>query len=240
MPTVTVRDMTGPKHLWAGDWKHESPPVSRDDGRAAASLEPVPDPGNEPAGARWRSRRLAVAVVAALVVITGAALGVSSLAGSGKPRRAPLRAQVPFGAPQPNSGVQTIPLPQSPTVPHSQTIPQQIAPQPASPSGGSTSPPATNYNGPAVYWLGMQIQTIEPGNVVIGAVTSGSEADQAMVEPGGQVLAVNGHSLGSATDIASAIRGLPAGHRVTVELSYGSSSPVTITLTLGAPPSRHP
>jgi S1-C subfamily serine protease len=102
-------------------------------------------------------------------------------------------------------------------------------------SAGAPAPPAA---GATVKWLGMQIETVPPGAAVIDTVTPGSPGDVAGLNPGAVILAVNNRAIHGAGDIGAAIRGLPAGDRVPVQISYGSSLYQT-QATLAAPPS-HP
>src|ERR1700733_10613841 len=85
--------MSGPKHLWSGDWEQESAAASED--LAGRRIEPPePEPSIAPATLRRRRRRRiaiarrprvrrgAVAVIAGVLVLAAAALGLSSLLGS--------------------------------------------------------------------------------------------------------------------------------------------------------------
>jgi membrane-associated protease RseP (regulator of RpoE activity) len=172
---------------------------------------------------------VALAVLLAVALITGAAFGLSALvSGGSKPpsRQASVpTAGTPFG-PQGTT-------PQSPQL----TSPQQPTPQTGTQTGTTTTTPYTNNT--IVDWLGMQIQTNAPGDVVIDTVRLGSSADAAAINPGEQLVSVNGHTLVSATDIAGAIKGLHHGEQVPIEISDGAATQVYY-LPLGAPPSRHP
>jgi predicted metalloprotease with PDZ domain len=179
-------------------------------------------------------------VVLALALITGVAFGLNALVNGGGSHTADTgtvasapTATTPF--PQGNSGggVQT--------VPQQQTAPQQTAPQQTTPQTNTNASPApAATHGAVIYWDGMQIETITPGLVTIDTVKLNSQADRANLEPGEQLISVNGHQLSSATDIESAVRGLHKGQQVPVQVVYGSSSPQTAYLILGAPPSSHP
>jgi membrane-associated protease RseP (regulator of RpoE activity) len=242
--------MSGPKHLWSGDWERESDAANRRQGarqsRPADPQEPSPrgPSGSDRPPSRRRSLARPLVIVGALVLITGVALGLNALISGGGSHAAstptvasaPTATTPPLGV-SPGGGVQTVP---QQTIPP-QTIPLPTAPQPAAPqTNTSTNPSSAAPQGAIVYWDGMEIQTIAPGSVVIDTVRLGSQADRANLEPGGQLTAVNGHPLNSATDIAPAIKGLSAGKRVTVQVIYGSSSPESVSLILGAPPSGHP
>lgn len=221
--------MNGPKHLWSGDWERESEagrPRHDDD---TQHREPVPPEQPPP---HRRSMLLPALVIGAVALITGAAFGLSALVHSNKHHSSSntsTAAAVPF--PQ----VPTIPLPQVPTVPQT---PQQTAPP-----GGTTTqtrPTPTTNSSPIIYWQGMQIETVSPGNVVIDTVQLHSEADSVNLDPGEQLLTVNGHAIHTTTDIVQALRGAHRGQLIPVQVSYGSSSPSTVELPLGNPPRTHP
>jgi S1-C subfamily serine protease len=84
----------------------------------------------------------------------------------------------------------------------------------------------------------MQIETVPPGAAVVDSVKLGSAGDQAGINPGDIILAINGRSISGADDIGHAIQGMPAGQQVPVQISHGSTL-VQTELILGAPPT-HP
>jgi S1-C subfamily serine protease len=111
---------------------------------------------------------------------------------------------------------------------------------------GSSSPGAppsvsTAANGPGgpVEWLGMQVEGIPPGTVVVATVAPGSAGELAGLEPGDVIVSVNGRAINSTSDIGAAIGGLHPGDGVDVEVSRGSTQFAT-RATLTAPPSSHP
>jgi S1-C subfamily serine protease len=90
-----------------------------------------------------------------------------------------------------------------------------------------------------VTWLGMQLQTEPPGLAVIDTVQQGSRGDQAGLEPGDAITAINNQAINGVGDIRGALRGLKNGDRVAIQVSYGSSN-FQVEATLAAPPSVHP
>lgn len=93
---LTVASMSGPKHLWAGDWESESgatPSRRAPLERPAAAPAPTPGPARAPNMAPPRARRLRVAriprtavlIAVAALVLAGAAYAVTSLPQSGSP-----------------------------------------------------------------------------------------------------------------------------------------------------------
>jgi hypothetical protein len=97
--------MSGPKHLWSGEWENESEDASAQRVRAPRPQpEPAPAPAlAPPPPARRAVRPWVVPVAVGLVVIVAAAFGLSKLFGSSEPARSnttPLPAQV-SGNPHP-------------------------------------------------------------------------------------------------------------------------------------------
>jgi S1-C subfamily serine protease len=88
-------------------------------------------------------------------------------------------------------------------------------------------------------WLGMEVETIHPGHVVVATVASGSHGERAGLEPGDVLLAIDSRSLDSTADIAKAIFGIQSGDQVQIEVGRGSTVFVT-SATLGAPPAKYP
>jgi S1-C subfamily serine protease len=100
-------------------------------------------------------------------------------------------------------------------------------------TGAASGPPA------AMAWLGMEVETISPGRVVVATVSSGSEGERAGFEPGDVMIAIDSRSLVSARDITKAIFGMRSGDEVQIEVGRGSTVFVT-SATLGAPPAKYP
>jgi S1-C subfamily serine protease len=105
-------------------------------------------------------------------------------------------------------------------------------------SNHSTPPPAAQAS-PPVYWLGMQLESTQPGQVVVATVAPGSRAEQAGLDPGDVIPAVNGKSLNATSDVSPAIQGLRRGDRVEIKVSRGSTL-FTTHASLAAPPSNNP
>jgi membrane-associated protease RseP (regulator of RpoE activity) len=211
--------MSGPKHLWAGDWEDESAaaadelaPISAPHA-APARQEPVPAPRTReqppapPTPERRPRRRLSPAarraapiLLAVIVVVAGAAYGLTALFHGSGSRQAPV-----------------------------------------SPSGGAALPAATPPVGSTkpIMWLGMEIVTAPPGVAVVETVRQGSAGDQAGLSPGDVILQIDNRSVGGASAIAAAIHGLQKGDSVHLLVSHGSSLYDTHA-TLTGPPSAYP
>jgi hypothetical protein len=202
--------MSGPKHLWSGNWEDES--AAQADRIAAREPQPAetappapparpaparPAPPERPARARRRitlpNRRLRIPLllgIAALLLVVGGAYGLNALLSSG-------------------SGTSTA----------AGTV-----------VTGSSRP---------VMWLGMEIVTQPPGVAVVETVRPGSLGDRAGLSPGDVLLDVNNQPVRGAGDIAGAIRGLHRGDQVEMQISHGSALYVA-RATLAAPPSAYP
>jgi S1-C subfamily serine protease len=103
----------------------------------------------------------------------------------------------------------------------------------------SPSAPPAGAQSPVVYWLGMQVESVQPGQVVIATVALGSPGERAGLDPGDVILAVNGKSVSATSDINSAIRGLRRGDQVRIQINRGSTM-LTTRASLAAPPSTKP
>ena len=121
-------------------------------------------------------------------------------------------------------------------MPPTRSVPT-LPPAQATPATPAT--PATTTLSGSVDWLGMQIDTVAPGVAVIETVKLGSAGDQAGLEPGDAILAVNSRPIHGALGIAAAVRGLAAGQRVQLQIAHGSALDTT-EATLAAPPIVHP
>jgi len=132
--------MSGPKHLWSGDWERESASAARNRAEPApATDEPEVEPIERPPRRRRPSvRMLAIAAVTAIAVAAVGVVLANVFSPSSKPRHKP----EPIGsvAPFPSKtapGVQNRTTPNGSTGPgaHTQTVP----PAPATPPTGGGS-----------------------------------------------------------------------------------------------------
>lgn len=204
--------MTGPKHLWSGNWEEDS--SSAPDELAERRVTPLPSaPSTPPAQpktpeqpARRRMRGPAwLALGAVILVAVGGAAVLTSGGGSSTPKTA-------------------------------------IVPAAPVPSLAATTPAATQAptpSSPPVSWLGMELVTVPPGGATVETLKLGSEADQAGLSPGDVILEINNHPVTGAGDIAKTISGLHAGDKVAMQISHGSSL-FQAVVTLGASPTRYP
>ena len=215
--------MTGPKHLWSGDWERES-------------AENAPDPTNQPALAtelplglevepearrrrRFSGRQLAAGIVGLLVVAAVAVALVVSLGGSNKPV-----------AHTPSNGSRPTAPGQQPSGSSGGAAPAQSTPAQSNP------PPVTS--GPSAEWLGMQIVT-SPSGAVIDTVRAGSDGDIAGFEPGDVITAVGDRQVYTVRGLGAATASVPLGHQVVITISRGSST-LTEAVTLKVRPTIRP
>jgi membrane-associated protease RseP (regulator of RpoE activity) len=210
--------MTGPKHLWSGNWEEEDSssapdelPARRAAPRAPESVAPPAQPKPPPKTTEEPDRpRVRIPVWVALgVTIVVAAVGAAILNSGGS-------------APKHRTAAVT------PTTP---------APSLAATTPTTTQPPASS--GPPVSWLGMELVTVPPGGATVETIKLGSEGDQAGLSPGDVILEINGKQVSGADSIAKAITGKHAGDKVALQISHGSSLYTTV-VTLGTSPTRYP
>lgn len=216
--------MTGPKHLWSGNWEEESSHQDelaelRATERDPESSSPPPQPHateqpattratqapRTPSARRKRRRPAWVALGAVVLVAAAGAVVLTTLGGSSKPK--------------------------------TPIVPAAPAPSLAATTPTTTQPPAPS--GPPVDWLGMELVTVPPGGATVETLKLGSEGDRAGLSPGDVILDINGRPVSGADGIAKAISGKHAGDKVAMQISHGSSLYTTV-VTLGAPPTRYP
>jgi membrane-associated protease RseP (regulator of RpoE activity) len=105
-------------------------------------------------------------------------------------------------------------------------------------SDQSASTPAGQPSAP-IRWLGMQLDSVNAGTVVIETVAPGSPAEQAGLNPGDVIAKVNGQAIDSTAQIGGAVASVRAGAYVPIQVNRGSTVVDTQAL-MTAPPSQHP
>ncbi len=247
--------MSAPKHLWSGDWERESAALSDElaerrppaqDGKAPTApatlrATSVPSPRVSPPTS-WAAPRQAAEQTSTEPGPRTASARSSSRPAPPRhrPRWLPVIPVVIAAALVLGAGAYGI----SALLSSSGNAGQPTQNQPAGgapsspPAGGSPASPTNAQTGP-VNWLGMQVQTLPPGVVVVETVAPGSPADFAGLEPGDVILAVNNQRINATGDIRPAISGLAAGDLVPIEVSRGSTL-FTTQATMAAPPSGSP
>jgi predicted metalloprotease with PDZ domain len=215
--------MSGPKHLWSGDWERESSEAQRRRARPEAGPEPAVDPpARAPEGDRGRTRRrrrLAAALAALVVGAGGVAFAAIAIHGSHHSRGAALE--------------------QTGTAPLTVTTPRRSFSVPTTPTTTTTPTTPTPTATPPIKWLGMEIVTGASGHAVIDTVKTSGAGGLAGLNPGDTILAVAGHAIAGPQSLAPALRGLKSGEQVPIEVVRGSNL-LTLQVTLGNPPHRYP
>lgn len=213
--------MSGPKHLWSGNWEEESPEPAQP---AVPRPAPPPAPSSREAESRRRpsrSRRFWLPVLAAIAV-TAVALAIV-LGGSSQPRRIAHHSS-PAASSAPTVPTITLPTP---------TIPNPNAPSPSGAPAQTT--PATGLTGRTVSWLGMEISTVQGVGAVIQTVDLGSAADAAGLDPGDIIQSINGHEISYADQIGPAVKGLRRGTGIPISVQRGSTAFGTVIVFASAP-----
>ncbi len=253
--------MTGPKHLWSGDWERESAATSgaeanrrqdREDptvgGNAATS------PSREPettAPTRRRRNRIAVATTLALLVIAGIAIAATSVGSDPTPASAPTAAALapptnPTPPAQPTNPNPTNPAPTTPNPANpNPALPTPTSPNPSTPNPATPPPPpSSTATTPTVApqpvnWLGMEIITIPSGAAVVDTVSRGGAGDRAGLTPADTIVQIDNHAVTGSTSIARAVRGKHKGDSVTVTVVRGGTS-LDVQTTFTGPPTAYP
>jgi membrane-associated protease RseP (regulator of RpoE activity) len=191
--------------------------------------EPASEPAPEAARARRFSRRqLVIALttgVAAAAVTVGLVIGLGSSPAK-KTAAHKTAASASGGQPQ-TSGGQGL----------SQACQQASS---ASCSTSTQTPTATPVStGPTADWMGLQIVT-SPSGVVVNTVRLGSPGDQAGFEPGDQIIAVNGHVIGTVSELRTDTNGVQIGGSVTIAVQRQSVTLKLTSIRMTQRPTIHP
>jgi hypothetical protein len=216
--------MNAPRRLWSGDWRQESAALSDQlaERRAKAGdpdFQAAPRP-QENRGAD--ARPLGLAVTEALGRLRAAM------------RRAGRRVALVFRLPPHFKRGLPIALAVLLVLAAGAYGLVAVLGSPARPAAAT----ASHGSGP-VNWLGMEIESLQPGVVVVDTVALGSPAELAGMEPGDVIVELNGRPVNSTGDIRGAIAGLGMGDAVEIQVSRGSTR-FTTRATLAAPPVSYP
>jgi membrane-associated protease RseP (regulator of RpoE activity) len=217
--------MTGPNHLWSGDWERESAEAAAELAeRPAPPIEPPTVEETEPEGRqrrRFGAKQLLLGIVGLLVVAAVAVAIVISSSGSSNP---PVHANTSTNT---HTGTQAQPFPGSSG---------GVTPSQSIPTTPTVLPPATSV--PTAEWLGMQIVT-SPGGAVVDTVRAGSPGDAAGFEPGDVISGIGEDPINSVADIRAATEKLPLGQQLKITISRGSST-LTTAVALKVRPTIKP
>ncbi|WP_249021326.1 PDZ domain-containing protein [Conexibacter sp. S30A1] len=215
--------MSGPKHLWSGDWERESGQSAQDPvgGRlsalvapsatAAAGSGPAGTPATDARDGRMPPRTRLLVAASSITALAAAAVVVLVLAGPGTRVPAARRAVAHV------------------STSHGATSTPAAVPTPTT--------PASVLAGPTINWLGMQIVT-GPTGAVVNTVKLGSLADAAGFEPGDQIEQIDGYAIASVRAIRRVAARIPLGHSMLVSV-LRSTVTVQLSLPMLAQPTFH-
>jgi membrane-associated protease RseP (regulator of RpoE activity) len=200
--------VTGPKHLWSGDWERESelsrwhahpkPPPAADSGGGPPVAAARPREDRLRAQLRGR-RRLAVILSVLGLGIAGVAYGAVTVSADGSRPRAD-------------------PALQNGDAPVTVTAPTRTFSVPA-----RTGSAPTQANGiRQTRWLGMTIVTGVVSRAVVESVAARSPGERAGVRPGDEILSIAGHPVSGSTSLVRALGLLHAGERLTLRVAHGT------------------
>lgn len=211
--------MTGPKHLWSGDWARESeeaaaesaPPPRSEPVRAPAPPRPVaaeprkasqPPPAKKAPDRSWRAaRRAGTGAVLVLALIAVAGVAIAS------------------GVFDRSTGAIATPTATS-----------------APPSNPSPTPAFAR----AQPWMGLTATSSgTQSGALVTQVTPGGPADQAGLQAGDVILAVNAQPITGPADIGGVIDALPTGSEVLLQIDRGGQLS-TVGVTLAPKPAGTP
>lgn len=208
--------MSGPKHLWSGDWESESRQPAAPQ-PPAVDQEPEPEPASDPSPGRFTRQQFAIALGTGVATAAVAIALIFTLGGGQTPtphHRASTASTAPGAPAQPQTSGG-----------------RGLNNTPAQSAQTTTVPTVT---GPSATWMGMQIVT-SPAGVVVSTVKLGSPADQAGFEPGDQIQSVDGHIIGSVAELEPDTSALKVGSEVTIQVMRSS-----VQLTSSLPMTQHP
>ena len=207
--------MSGPKHLWSGDWEDASARAAARRGyEVLPEPEPEPEPAAEPELAEPDNRTPLVryaGVILAVVLVVAVVLA-ATLGGGSKKRH--------------HTGTSTVATTQTGTGPNGGAAIQTTP---------AISPPVSL---PTANWLGMQIVSGSSGAVVSNVQIS-SPGDNAGFEPGDQIDAINGKGISSVSQIRTVTAALPLGSDLSIQIERGSTQ-ITLVLTMRKRPTITP
>ncbi|MGH2843609.1 MAG: PDZ domain-containing protein [Solirubrobacteraceae bacterium] len=217
--------MSGPKHLWSGDWQSESvppaqtpPPAEEQQPEAVAQLEPL-----------FTKRQIALAIGAGIATAAVTLALVTAFSSSPKPRsHSHTHTHAAAKGTPRGSGGKGLTTP---------TKPAHICQQ--GQAGCTTSAATSPLSGPTADWLGMQIVTT-PTGVVVDTVALGSPADVAGFEPGDQIMSVDTHVVGTVFQLRSDTASVKLGAPVTIAILRSSVQLTLTSIPLTQRPTIHP
>jgi membrane-associated protease RseP (regulator of RpoE activity) len=218
--------MSGPKHLWSGDWRSESQQPATQP-LPVRDLQPDAEAAPEAARTRRFSRRQLVIALSTGVAAAAVTVGLVTTLGGSPAKKPQVHRAASSGGSQ-GSGGQGLNAPP--------TCPQNATSCSSSTSTITATPVST---GPTANWMGMQIVT-SPSGVVVNTLKPGSAGDQAGFEPGDQILAIDGHVIGAVSELRTDTDRVPIGGPVTIAVLRQSVTLTLSSIQMTQRPTIHP
>lgn len=226
--------MTGPKHLWSGDWARESEEAAADPAPPPRA-QPVAEPRPEPVRAPEPSRPVAAEPRRAEPRRAGPPPPAKTPAAAKTPPAQPWRAVRRAGT----GALLVLALIAVAGVAIASGIFDRGATATAT-SALPSNPSPTPAFAPAKAWMGLTATSSGPqSGALITQVASGGPADQAGLRPGDMILAVNAQPISGPADIGGVIDALPTGSEVLLQLDRGGQLS-TVGVTLAPKPAGTP
>ena len=195
--------MSSPKHLWSGDWEHESRSAQSSlPAPPPQAAEPPPPPEPPASSSTYVRRRIIALTVMSALLLVGVVYALTS--GGSDPKTNANRTTTGVAQGTPTS-------PGVGTVPHVSTGPQP--PTPTTTTSTTTTPADA---------LGLQLALVPVNRVIVQAVVPGSPADQVGIGADDLLLTINGQRVTSPGQANGIIAKLPKGSQVTLTLVQGS------------------
>ncbi len=230
--------MSPPKHLWSGDWQRESDAAARERARQQASATaPAEEP--EPARAPAEPTRAAAGPPRGATQTRSPSVATPSPARR-VPRVHPLASRIRAALAYLRAH-----LTLDPTQARLAAIVAAVAllviggayglNALVGDSSSSNHPSAENANA----WLGLQMQSLSNGTVVISSVVPGSPAASAGLRPGDVISEIERRPVVAPVDVTEAVAALQAGDTIELQVVRGSST-YTTRVKLTARPASFP
>ncbi len=208
--------MTGPRHLWSGDWELESSAHADD---LAARRRPREEP-DEP--------ELPVALVASVAPVAPRRSWIRRV----RERLRATRARVRMPSRRRRRVAAVVAALTLVTAGAAYAVTSAL-------SGGSEAPGANAaaLSGSGA-WLGIDVES-SPFGVMVVNVIPGSPAYRAGMETGDVITQINGRTIYATSDVTSAIAGEHPGDQVAIQY-HGSGTSYSQHITLAARPAGYP
>jgi putative serine protease PepD len=233
--------MGAPRHLWSGDWRRESEAAARDRAARRGSADVTSDA--ESAGDRAVDETADTREQATSEQATRAqpareqATSVMRAPARERPSRAPARGPTSDGRWRALVGFALVAVAVAGAAVVARAIIDGQSSAGSSPPAISTGQPPTAVVGSP--WLGVDTQAIPGGGAFVSSVISGGPADDAGIQVGDVIAAINGQPVSGPASITSLINPMAVGAQVTIAIERGGQL-LQLEVTLGSRPGGFP